>query len=222
MCGRFTQASPGETIAELFALDDVPRLARRFNIAPTQSVSVVRARAGGGRELVEMRWGLIPAWAKEVSIGSRLINARAETVADKPAFRAALRHRRCLVVADGFYEWRRLENRKQPYHIRMADGRPFAFAGLWERWTPMNGEPVESCAIVTTEPNELLRPIHDRMPVILEPGEFGRWIDASVENVGAVVSLLRPYQDLAMIAYPVSPRVNNPANDDPDCITRIP
>ena len=144
MCGRFTQAAPGEVIAELFDLPEVPKLTPRYNIAPTQDVAAVRAGVEGGRVLVELRWGLIPSWAKDRSIGSRMINARAETVADKPAFRAALRSRRCLVLADGFYEWQRLGARKQPYFIGLRNGGPFAFAGLWERWAPNGSEPIES------------------------------------------------------------------------------
>ena len=211
-------ATPARVIAEVFGLDDVPELSPRFNIAPTQAVAAVRARADGGRELVALTWGLIPSWSKDRTIGSRLINARAETVGEKPAFRAALRARRCLVLADGFYEWQKLGTRKQPHHIRMRDGRPFAFAGLWERWTPAEGDPVESCTIITTLPNEVVAPIHDRMPVILAPADLDRWLDPGVRDPAAVAALLRPYPAGDMTAYPVSLRVNSPGADDPSCV----
>jgi len=211
-------ATPGQVIAEVFGLDDVPELSPRFNIAPTQAVAAVRARADGGRELVALTWGLIPSWSKDRTIGSRLINARAETVGEKPAFRAALRARRCLVLADGFYEWQKLGTRKQPHHIRMRDGRPFAFAGLWERWTPPEGDPVESCTIITTLPNEVVAPIHDRMPAILAPADLDRWLDPGARDPAAVAALLRPYPAGDMTAYPVSLRVNSPGADDPSCV----
>jgi putative SOS response-associated peptidase YedK len=222
VCGRFTQASPGEVIAELFDLPEVPRLAPRWNIAPTQPVGAVRTGAGGARELVELHWGLIPSWAKERSVGARMINARAETVAEKPAFRAALRARRCLIVADGFYEWRKTGARKQPHFIRLRDGRPFAFAGLWERWAAGPDEAVESCVIVTTTPNELLAPIHDRMPVILAPSDFAGWLDPGTRDASRVLPLLRPHPADEMEAYPVGLRVNNPGNDDPSCARALP
>ncbi|MBI4916358.1 MAG: SOS response-associated peptidase [Acidobacteria bacterium] len=221
MCGRFTMATPGQVIAEVFGLDEVPELAPRFNIAPTQAVAAVRARADGGRELVALTWGLIPSWSKDRAIGSRMINARAETVGEKPAFRAALRARRCLVLADGFYEWQKLGTRKQPHHIRMRDGRPFAFAGLWERWTPPDGDPVESCTIITTVPNEVVAPIHDRMPVILAPADLDRWLDPGTRDPATVAALLRPYPGRDMTAYPVSLRVNSPGADDPSCVVPL-
>ncbi len=211
-------ATPGQVIAEVFALDDVPELAPRFNIAPTQAVAAVRGRGGGGRELVALTWGLIPSWSKDRGMGSRLINARAETVVEKPAFRAALRSRRCLVLADGFYEWQKLGTRKQPHHIRMRDGRPFAFAGLWERWAPPAGDEVESCTIITTTPNGVVAPIHDRMPVILAPADLDLWIDPAVRDPAAVVGMLRAYPAEGMIAYPVSLQVNSPRADDPSCV----
>jgi len=222
MCGRYTLATPGEVIAELFDLPDASQLAARWNIAPSQPVAAVRAAGPGRRELVELHWGLIPSWAKERSIGARMINARAETVAEKPAFRAALRARRCLIVADGFYEWQKAGTRKQPHYVRMRDGRPFAFAGLWERWAPGQEQPVESCVIVTTTPNEVLAPLHDRMPVILAAEEFPRWLDPETRDPAAVLPLLRPYPAGEMEAYPVGLRVNNPANNDPSCVGRAP
>jgi putative SOS response-associated peptidase YedK len=195
----------------------VPKLTPRYNIAPTQDVAAVRAGVEGGRVLVELRWGLIPSWAKDRSIGSRMINARAETVADKPAFRAALRSRRCLVLADGFYEWQRLGARKQPYFIGLRNGGPFAFAGLWERWAPNGSEPIESCTILTTSANEVIAPIHDRMPVILDAQDHALWLDSGVEGASELLPVLRPQPAEAVRAFPVGLLVNNPANDVPAC-----
>ena len=217
MCGRFTQAAPNEAIAELFQLPSVPALAPRYNVAPTQEVAAVRAGAAGGRELVALHWGLLPSWARDRSAAARMINARAETLAEKPAFRAAFRSRRCLVVADGFYEWQRLGARKQPHFIGFADGRPFGLAGLWERWSGEGGGPVESCTIVTTAANEVVAPLHDRMPVILEPGEFALWLDPEVREPEAVRPLLRPHAAAGMRAHPVGLLVNDPAHDAPAC-----
>jgi putative SOS response-associated peptidase YedK len=217
MCGRFTQAAPGEVVAELFRLPSVPALAPRYNIAPTQEVAAVRASARGDRELVALQWGLLPPWVRERSAAARMINARAETLADKPAFRTAFRLRRCLIVADGFYEWQRLGGRKQPHFIGFADGRPFGLAGVWERWTGEESAPVESCAIVTTAANEVVAPLHDRMPVILDPGQFALWLDPELRDPEALQPLLRPHGGAAMRAYPVSALVNNPAHDLPAC-----
>lgn len=221
MCGRFTQATEGEIIARVFDLSDVPELAPRYNIAPTQDVAAVRTGEGGGRELVKLHWGLIRSWAKERAMGARMINARAETLVEKPAFRSAFRARRCLLVADGFYEWQKLGTRKQPHFIGFKDGRPFAFAGLWERWRGEGSEHVESCTIVTTEANELLAPIHDRMPVILNPDDFALWINPSVSETDRLTGLLGPYPSEPLQAYPVSLLVNNPASDTPACRERL-
>ena len=217
MCGRFTQAAPGAVVAEVFALPEAPELAPRYNIAPTQEVAAVRAGAAGGRELVALHWGLIPAWANDRTMAARMINARAETLAAKPAFRSALRARRCLVVADGFYEWRKVGAGKRPYFIGLASARPFGFAGLWERWAGAGGDAVESCTIVTTVANELVAPIHDRMPVILEPAEFALWLDPALRDPEALQALLRPRAAAGMVAYPVSELVNSPRNDVPEC-----
>ena len=217
MCGRFTQAAPGEVIAEAFGLPEVPELAPRYNIAPTQEVAAVRAGAAGGRELVALHWGLIPAWANDRAVAARMINARAETLAAKAAFRSAFRARRCLVVADGFYEWRKVAAAKRPYFIGLAGGGPFGFAGLWERWAGAGDEAVESCTIVTTAANELVAPIHDRMPVILEPAEFALWLDPALRDPEALQALLRPRAAAGMVAYPVSELVNSPRNDVPEC-----
>ena len=216
MCGRYSLTSPLEELCEVFGFTERPNLAARANIAPSQEVAAVRLGEDESepRRFVWLRWGLIPAWAKDAGVGSRMINARAETVAEKPAFRAAFRARRCLILADGFYEWRAEGGRKQPYRIARPDGRPFAFAGLWERWQdPEGGEKVESCSIVTTEANDLLRPIHPRMPVILDEDAFGLWLAPETAREAAL-ALLKPCAPGELTCYRVSPRINSPANDD--------
>lgn len=224
MCGRFTlRASPG-VIAEQFGLFEAPDFAARYNIAPSQPVPVVRLRPAdpeGRRELVLLRWGLVPSWADDPSIGNRLINARAESAARKPAFRKAFVRRRCLVVADGFYEWQGVGRSKRPYLIRMRDERPFAFAGLWESWDGADHSHIESCTILTTEANALVRPLHDRMPVVIAPEDYARWLDASDEAAERAGALLRPFAAEPMVAIPVSTRVNNPAHEDPGCIAPL-
>jgi putative SOS response-associated peptidase YedK len=217
MCGRFLLMTSGRDVAEEFGLADFPELFPRYNIAPTQAVLAVRA-AGAGREGALLRWGLVPAWARDMKQAP--INARAETAADKPTFRHALRKRRCLIPASGFYEWAAIagEKRKQPYCFRPRNERSFAFAGLWERWEGPQG-PVESCAILTTEANQLVRPVHDRMPVILPGRHFGAWLDPQVQDAGELVQLL-PFPSDAMRAYPVGGLVNNPRNDVPECLAQ--
>ena len=224
MCGRFTLRAPASVIAEQFALFEAPPFTARFNIAPSQPAPVVRMRPDrtegdrGSRELVWLRWGLIPGWAQDPAIGNRLINARAETAAEKPAFRAAMRRRRCLVVADGFYEWQRTGRAKQPFFIHLRDDRPFAFAGLWEAWEGPGHSAIESCTLLTIGPNELMRPIHDRMPVILPPESYDLWLDPAMQQPNRLTPLLAPYPAEQMETSPVSSLVNNPANDDPRCI----
>ncbi len=219
MCGRFTLSQSAEAIASVFQLDEVPILKPRYNIAPTQLVpTVLQNPEQRQRQLQMLRWGLIPAWAKDPAMGARLINARAETVSEKPSFRSAFRHRRCLVIADGFYEWQRQDGKKQPFYFRMQNTQPFAFAGLWERWQDPNGEIIETCTILTTDANELLRPIHERMPVILDPKDYDLWLDPAVENSEPLQQILRPYSSEAMTCYAVSTKVNNPGNDTPECI----
>jgi putative SOS response-associated peptidase YedK len=219
MCGRFVLITPGAVLAEQFQLSEVPALAPRYNIAPTQPVAAVRlAREGTARELVLLRWGLIPSWAQDPSVGSRLINARSETVAEKPSFRYAFKSRRCLVPADGFYEWQCQERGRQPFFIRMREGTSFAIAGLWEHWQGPEGEVIESCTLLTTAANEMMRLLHDRMPVILNPKDYDLWLDPAVQKREALLPLLRPYDAEAMVAYPVRPVVNSPANDSPLCI----
>jgi putative SOS response-associated peptidase YedK len=219
MCGRFTLITPAEVVAEQFQLIEAPSLSPRYNVAPTQPVAAVRPSPGnGGRELVLLRWGLVPFWAKDPAIGSRMINARSETVAQKPAFRAAFRRRRCLVPADGFYEWQRQEQGKQPFYIRLGDEKPFAFAGLWEHWEGPDETTIESCTLLTTEPNDLIRLLHNRMPVILAPSDYDLWLDPGVQEAELLQPLLRPYPSENMIAYPISTWVNSPRNEGPQCI----
>lgn len=219
MCGRFSQGTPADILAQLFQLADIPSWTPRYNIAPTQLVpTVVVTSEHPSRQFRAWRWGLIPSWAKDPSIGSRMINAQAETASTKPAFRAAFRRRRCLMLADGFYEWQQLGRRKQPFHVRMRDGTPFAFAGLWEHWKGPDGAAIDSCTLLTTEPNDLIRTFHHRMPVILDPKEYDLWLDPGIQEPQRLQPLLRPYSSEVLAAYPVSTRVNNPANDTPDCI----
>jgi putative SOS response-associated peptidase YedK len=221
MCGRFTRRSSGESVAEAFDLLEAPDPLPRFNIAPGQPVAVVRQMAQAQeRLLVFLRWGLIPDWADDPSIGDRLANARSETAATKPSFRRAFRSRRCLVVADGFYEWQKINGRKQPYFVGLQIDRPFSLAGLWERWEK-HGEPVESCTILTTDANELMQPIHERMPVILPPDHYDLWLDPQCQDTTKLATLLRPYPSTHMLAFRVSTLVNNPKNDMPQCVEAI-
>jgi putative SOS response-associated peptidase YedK len=225
MCGRYALATVGEALLEAFNVTttdlDLGQLAPRYNIAPTQPVLAVRPTAvTPGRELVLLQWGLIPSWAKDTKMGARLINARAETVAEKPAFRAAFKRRRCIIPADGFFEWQKQNGTKQPMYIHAADQRPLGLAGLWEIWHSAAGDQLETCTILTTTPNSLLQPIHDRMPVILEPSDYDQWLtpDDKPEND---LHLLRPFPAEKMRAYPISNRVNSPANDDSHCIAPL-
>lgn len=219
MCGRFTLTQSASALAEFFHVQPMQNLAAQYNIAPTQKVVTVLHNAEiNQRELRQLRWGLIPSWGKEASIGTKLINARAETVAEKPVFRSAFKHRRCLVVADGFYEWQKQPGTKQPFYFRLQDGKPFAFAGLWEKWISPEQEEITSCTILTTAANELLESIHDRMPVILDFKDYDLWLDPEVQSLPALQSLLSPYPATAMTAYPVSKLVNSPKHNSPECI----
>lgn len=214
MCGRFQLIAPVEALRRLFGVNQRSNLAARYNIAPTQATAVVRLDPAGGRELVMLRWGLIPSWAKDMAIGASLINARGESVAEKPSFRAAFQKRRCLVPADGFYEWKGEGKTKQPFLIARRDGATFAFAGLWERWQGRDKDgpsTIESFAIVTTDANDTLKAIHHRMPVILDRRDHAAWLD--IENARAG-ELLKPAPDDALAAVPVSTRVNAVRNDD--------
>jgi putative SOS response-associated peptidase YedK len=225
MCGRFTLTNTQpEVIQQTFALESAPQnLVARYNIAPTQTVPGVIQDSEGQNHLVAFYWGLIPFWAKEKSMSSNLINARSETLHEKRSFRDAFKKRRCLIVADGFYEWRKNEDgSKTPMFIRVDDGALFGMAGLWERWVdPMSGEPLESCSIITTQPNELMKNIHNRMPVILPREAYNLWLDPSKQVVEELQPLLRPFDASRMLAYPVSTKVNRAALDDPSLIEQV-
>jgi putative SOS response-associated peptidase YedK len=232
MCGRYTVTSSGETIADLFDLAEVPQLPLRYNLAPTQEAPVVRVASPGGlREVALLRWGLIPYWAKEAGIGNKMINARAESVAEKPAYKFSFKKKRCLVVADGFYEWKKEGKGKQPYLIRRSDRQPFAFAGLWSTWRDPQAqgsaspgekpEPVETFTILTTVANEILKPLHDRMPVIVRREDFDLWLDPQVEDAARLTPLLAPAPVEGWETVPVSRAVNSPAHDAPDCIESL-
>lgn len=220
MCGRFTITSTEEAARALFKYTSPPlNLRPNYNVAPTDSVPIVRNRAeGGGREMVQVRWGLIPFWAKDIKIGFSTINARAETVETANAFREAFKRRRCLVVADGFYEWKKLDAKgkeKQPYRIALKSGEPFGFAGLWETWKK-GADAITSCTIITGPPNALVATIHDRMAVILPPDRYDAWLDGS-----AGTEILTPYPANLMRAYPVDRRVGNVRNIDADLVREI-
>lgn len=219
MCGRYNRKTPLKQLATLFDAG-LPGTDLRpsYNIAPTQPVAAVRLDTDGERQLVLLRWGLVPSWADDVKIGNRLINARADTASSKPSFRAAFKARRCLIPADGFYEWQKLDAKhKQPFNIRMKDERPFAFAGLWEHWQKDGGPVLETCTILTTEANELMKPIHDRMPVILPKTDWAAWLAPKTTKADAE-QLLRPYEGQDLEGYPVSTWVNKPQNNDPKCL----
>lgn len=216
MCGRFTLRTPANAIATLFDLEHVSELRPRYNVAPSQPIAAVRQNRSRQREFVMLHWGLIPFWADDPKIGYRTINARAETVATKPSFRAAFKKRRCLVIADGYFEWKKRDGKKQPYFFHMNDDRPFAFAGLWEHWEGDDGT-IESCTILVTEANARQKPIHDRMPVILSPQDYDAWLDPDVDGK-RVEPLLRPYPHDDLDTYPVSTTVNKPQNDVEECV----
>jgi len=214
MCGRYSLTSPVEALRALFQFDGpLPNLAPNYNVAPTQAVPIVRLEQGV-RHLAFARWGLIPSWAKEVS-AKPLINARAETVAEKPSFRAAFRRRRCLVPADGYFEWQKTrQGTKQPYNIVLSDTGPFGMAGIWQTWSAADGSEIDSVAIITINANSKLAPIHDRMPVILKPADYDRWLDSDRFDRQQAKALLRPAQQDFLRAYPISRRVNAVSNND--------
>lgn len=219
MCGRYFVTTPGQVLGERFGVTSPPESVPRYNVAPTQRVPVVRSRAGGEREMVEAVWGLVPSWAKERALGNKLINARGETLAEKPAFRDSYKRRRCLIPADGFYEWQKAEGGKQPWAIRARSREPLALAGLWARWRDReSGEELDSCTIVTTAANELVAPLHDRMPVILPRQAHALWLDPAVEDPARLAPLLVPSPADELEAFRVSRRVNSPAHDDPGCL----
>lgn len=223
MCGRFTLRAAPEAVAEHFGLAEPPDLSARYNISPGQPVATIRATEGGQQPVCELRtWGLVPAWAKSPTIGPRMINARAETVAEKPAFRSAFRHRRCLIPADGFYEWASGSKPKQPLHISRGDGALFGFAGLWELWRSHEGRALESCTIITAPANATLRPVHDRMPVILDPADYAAWLDPGPVDALRLRELLAPCPEEWLVLRTVGLRVNDPNNDDPECVAPAP
>jgi putative SOS response-associated peptidase YedK len=217
MCGRYSITSAPEAIRAIFRYPERPDFPPRYNIAPTQPVPVVRLHEGE-RQFALMRWGLLPSWVKDPRTFSLLFNARGESVTEKPAFRAAMKRRRCLIPADGFYEWKAGGGRKQPYFIRARSGEPFAFAGLWETWTGPNGEEVDTAAIVTTAANRTLSHLHGRMPVILPPDAFDLWLNSDRVDAAAARVLIRPAPDDLLEAFPVSSAVNRAATDDPKLI----
>lgn len=217
MCGRFAQRTPAKRLAEEFQVQEVPEIEPRYNIAPAQDILSIR-RTDEGREAALLKWGLVPSWAKDVSIGAKLINARSETITEKPSFREAFKRRRCIIPADGFYEWQRRGGTKQPYFFLMRDEHPFGFAGLWEKWRDADGQALETCTILTTEANEVLKPVHDRMPVILHPGDYELWLGGDVRELDLVKELLRPYPGEEMVGYPVSTSINSPHNQGAELI----
>ncbi len=214
MCGRFAFYSPAEATAALFGAAGTSGLEPRYNIAPTQDIAAVREDAAGERELVMLRWGLVPFWAKDPAIGNRMINARAETVAEKPAYRAAYRHRRCLVLADGFYEWQRGNDGKTPFYISLASGEPFALAGLWEQWKDRQSDDVlQTATLITMEASDFMAPLHHRMPVVLQPETAEEWLSGSTELLDSMTERMPALQ-----AWPVDRRVNNARNEGADLI----
>ena len=222
MCGRFTLAvEEGELQAEFQGIDFPTQFARRYNIAPSQPVLAI---PNDGKHTADFFiWGLIPSWAKDPSIGNRLINARAETLAEKPSFKASFKHKRCLILADGFYEWKPTPGTKAkaPHYIQMKSAKPFSLAGLWAEWQNSDGGELRSCTIITTVPNELMAPIHNRMPAIIQPGDRNAWLDPAVSELEVLARLIRPFPADLMRAFPVSTLVNNPAIDRADCIVSI-
>jgi putative SOS response-associated peptidase YedK len=222
MCGRYGLTRPELIDPEELGVPDLPPLEPRWNIAPSQAIAAV-VRDRDAREVAMLRWGLVPSWADDPKIGSRMANARADGIADKPAFRGAFRKRRCLVLADVFYEWQAPPSgrgRKQPFAVRRRDGRPFALAGIWDVWRPKDdagAAPLRSCAIVTTEPNAVMTPIHERMPVVLDPRDYDAWLDPATA-ADAAAALLRGAPDDLLEAWPISLRVNDPGNDDPSVL----
>ncbi len=219
MCGRFYLVSPASELAQQFQME-LPNLRPRYNIAPQQVALACRFEHDRRRPAL-LQWGLVPGWANDPTIGERMINARCETAAEKPSFRNALRSRRCLIPADGFFEWRRAGPRKQPFAFRMKEGGAFALAGIWEHWERPEGL-LQTFAVLTTAPNDVMRPVHDRMPVILAPSEYDLWLDPAVRDPGRLARLFEPYPAEAMSAYPVTMRVNSPTNDDPMVLEEAP
>ena len=222
MCGRFALTISPTALAKLFQLDDVSSLEASYNIAPSQPVaSVVQPEDSSERILKMFRWGLIPHWAQDPAIGNRMINARCETVAEKPAFGGAYKSQRCLIPADGFYEWQKLTTGIQPYFIHLRDKTPMIFAGLYQRWRAPDDFTIESCTILTTAANDLIKPIHDRMPVIIDTSDFPLWLDNTTYKPKQLEKLLQPFPAEKMTTYPVSTFVNSPRHNTPQCLKQI-
>lgn len=219
MCGRYAVTSAPEAIRALFGYPEQPNFPPRYNIAPTQPIAIVRLM-DGKRQFALVRWGLLPSWVKDPKNFALLINARGESVIDKPAFSAAMKRRRCLVPADGFYEWKAIGTRKQPYYVRAKSGQPLAFAGLWETWTGANGEELETAAIVTTRANRALAVIHERMPVIVPPEAFNLWVDCANVDPETAAALISPASENLLDTYEISTAVNRTANDNPELVER--
>lgn len=220
MCGRFSNRTSAEKIKKEFKVEEAPSVEARYNIAPTQKILGI-SQENGEREAGIFKWGLVPSWAKDASMGARLINARSETVHEKPTFREAFKRRRCIIPADGYYEWQKTGGRKQPYYFTMRDERLFGFAGLWDRWKSPEGEILETCTILTTEANEKARDIHDRMPVILSASDYDLWLDEDVRKLELLKEPFRPYPSKEMSAYPVSTLVNNVRVDRAELIEQL-
>lgn len=218
MCGRFTSLLSPELLENFFGVQAPPDFPFRYNIAPTQQIWIIREAATGGRHLSTVRWGLVPHWAKDLSIGNRMINARCETVHEKPAFRIAIRARRCIIPASGYFEWSTTPEGKIPHYITMRDGSPLAFAGIWDSWKTPEGESLETCAILTTSANSLVANLHDRMPVILHHTEFDHWLDRSINNPEKLQRLYQPYPAELLQEWKVSTVVNNATHDVPETI----
>jgi len=218
MCGRFVLEHTPEQIRETYRLSSSPGLSQRFNIAPSQPVAVVRQHNDGDRELVFLQWGLIPSWAKDAAIGYKMINARSETAHEKPSFRQAFLARRCVIPASGFYEWEKSGKQKIPHYIHLRDGKLMSLAGLWEKWKSPDGKTLETCAILTTTANSLVKQLHERMPVILHSDELDPWLSHDIDQIDHLQRLFHPYPASQLEEYPVTTAVNSPAYDDPACI----
>jgi len=220
MCGRYTVTSSPEALRALFGYEEQPNFPARYNIAPTQPIAIVRT-VDGKRHFALVRWGLLPSWVKDPKTFTLLHNARGESAADKPAFRAAMKRRRCLIPADGFYEWQAACDRKRPFYVRAKSGAPLAFAGLWETWTGPNGEELETAAIVTTRANRTLASIHERMPVIVPPEGFELWLNANEVDATTAAALIAPAPDNLLEAYEISTAVNRTTNDNPKLLEPV-
>ena len=221
MCGRFVLEISPEFITKTYGLSNIPELSPRYNIAPNQPIAVVRQQNRGDRELAMLQWALVPSWTKEPSIGQKMINARSETVHEKPSFRQAFRARRCIIPASGFYEWEKLGKEKIPHYIHLRDGDLMSLAGLWERWKSPEGHELETCTIITTTANSLVKRLHVRMPVILHRAEFDLWLNTDTHDVKGLTELFHPCPSDQLEEYVVTKAVNNPNNNSPDCIVPI-